>query len=363
MQDVLGSNSLAPDPALGKRHVLGQVLVQVMADHQHVEVFVDRISGEGPGGIGRTGQDVLLATDGENIGCVTASGSFGVVGMDGASGESGDRGFDESGFVERIGVDADLDVVVFGDPQAAVDGRGRGAPVLVELESHGPSDDLFGESFGLGRVALTEEPEVQRQVIGGLQHHGDVGGSGRAGGGTGPGGRARAASKHRRHSAGDRFVGLLRADEVDVRVDASGGQDLAFPGDHFGCDSHDHLRVDPGHHVGVTGLADACDPPVLDPDVGLVDAREIDDQRVGDQQVQGVVLRDTRGLAHAVPQHLAASELAFVSVDRVVVFDLEHQAGVTQPQPVAGGRSVDFGIGGSLDFVGHAVCLPSVGVD
>ena len=43
---------------------------------------------------------------------------------------------------------------------------------------------------------------------------------------------------------GERLVGLLRADEVDVRVDAAGGDDQPLAGDHFGGDADDHLRRD-----------------------------------------------------------------------------------------------------------------------
>ena len=39
MQDVLGGNGLATDAALGEGHVLGNRRIEVMADHQHVEVL------------------------------------------------------------------------------------------------------------------------------------------------------------------------------------------------------------------------------------------------------------------------------------------------------------------------------------
>ena len=80
--------------------------------------------------------------------------------------------------------------------------------------------------------------------------------------------------------------GLLRADEVDVRVDAAGREDQAFARDRFGRDADDHAVGDAGHHVGVAGLADAGDPAALDADVGLVDAGPVDDERVGDDAVE-----------------------------------------------------------------------------
>ena len=47
--------------------------------------------------------------------------------------------------------------------------------------------------------------------------------------------------------------------------------------------------VDAGLHVRVAGLADADDAAVADADVGLDDAPVVDDQRVGDDGVDGAV--------------------------------------------------------------------------
>jgi hypothetical protein len=53
-----------------------------------------------------------------------------------------------------------------------------------------------------------------------------------------------------------RLVDLLRADEVDVAVDAAGGDDHALGGDDLGAGADDdvHARL----HVGVAGLADGA---------------------------------------------------------------------------------------------------------
>ena len=67
-----------------------------------------------------------------------------------------------------------------------------------------------------------------------------------------------------------RLLDLLRADEVDMRVDAAGGQDLALAGDHLGARADDD--GDAGLGVGIAGLADRGDAAVAEADVGLVDA-------------------------------------------------------------------------------------------
>ncbi|MPN07233.1 hypothetical protein SDC9_154499 [bioreactor metagenome] len=53
MQDILGGDGLTANPALGKRNVLGNGRIEVVAYHQHVQMLVDGVDGERPGGIGR----------------------------------------------------------------------------------------------------------------------------------------------------------------------------------------------------------------------------------------------------------------------------------------------------------------------
>ena len=41
VKDVFGRNRLRPDAALGERNVLRHERIQMMADHQHVQVLGD----------------------------------------------------------------------------------------------------------------------------------------------------------------------------------------------------------------------------------------------------------------------------------------------------------------------------------
>jgi hypothetical protein len=201
-------------------------------------------------------------------------------------------------------------------------------------------------------VALAQEAQVHREGIGRLQHAVDVLRPRRAGGGEGAGGRAGAAAQHGGHAAHQRLFDLLRADEVDVAVDAAGGDDHAFAGNDLGARADDdvHARL----HVGVAGLADGRDAAALDADVGLDDAPVVDDQRVGDHAVHrlraGAV--DALALAHAVADGLAAAELDFFAVaaglQREVLLDLDDQAGVGQAHAVAHGGAEHLGVGASV---------------
>ena len=54
--------------------------------------------------------------------------------------------------------------------------------------------------------------------------------------------------------------------------------------------------VDAGLDVGIAGLADAGDAAVLEADIGLDDAPVVEDQRVGDDGVDGAVGAASRWL-------------------------------------------------------------------
>jgi len=58
-------------------------------------------------------------------------------------------------------------------------------PILVQFQANGSGADLFRQTGRLGGVALAGETKIQRQVVHRLQHHLQVEGTGRAGGGTG----------------------------------------------------------------------------------------------------------------------------------------------------------------------------------
>ena len=80
---------------------------------------------------------------------------------------------------------------------------------------------------------------------------------------------------------------------------------------------------DARHHIGIARFADAGDEAVFDADIGFVDAGAIDDERVGDDAIERVVVADAGGLAHAFANDFAAAEFAFVAVNGEIVFDLQ----------------------------------------
>ena len=89
---------------------------------------------------------------------------------------------------------------------------------------------------------------------------------------------------------GNGFVNLLGADEVDVYIEGACGDDVSFTGDDFGGDTDDHVFVNARHDVGIACFANANDTAIFDADVGFVDACVVNDERVGDDEIQRVFL-------------------------------------------------------------------------
>ena len=133
MQDVFGGNGFFADTALGKGQVFGNARVQVVADHQHVHMLVQRVDGVGHGRVGGTGQEVGLPHDLQNVRCVAATGAFGMEGAESSAFRCGNGVFHKAGFVQRVGVDGNLHIGFIRHVQAVADGSGRGAPVFVQL--------------------------------------------------------------------------------------------------------------------------------------------------------------------------------------------------------------------------------------
>ena len=255
-------------------------------------------------------------------------------------------------------MDGDLDIHGVGDREALIDGGGGGAPVLVQFQPAGAGLDLILEKFGQAAVSLTQDSPVDRQSLGGLEHPHDVPGARRAGRGPGTGRRSRSTADHGRDPGGDGNLDLLGTDHVDVSVQAPRGADHAFARDHLGSRSNHQTRINARLDQRIAGAADGDDLAVADADVALDDSQVIDDDRVGDHEVDVwcAHMLMVRALPHAVADHLAAAEDHLVAGMGVILLDLDQELGISQADPVADGRAVMRRVGCSGNLETHGVC-------
>ena len=95
----------------------------------------------------------------------------------------------------------------------------------------------------------------------------------------------------------------------------------------------------PGWMSGLPALPMAAMRPSLMADIRLHDAPMVEDQRVGDDGIDGAGRAGTLALAHAVADHLAAAELHLLAIDGEIALDLDEELGIGEANAVAGGRA------------------------
>src|SRR6185312_4213858 len=110
MEDIFGGDGLSADAAFGKGDVLGYGGIEVMAHHGHVEMLIECVHGIRIGGVGGGGKAVHLTRNANDVGRMSASCPFGVIHMNGAPPDRGERVFEKAAFIERIGVQLDLKI-------------------------------------------------------------------------------------------------------------------------------------------------------------------------------------------------------------------------------------------------------------
>ncbi len=66
---------------------------------------------------------------------MAAASALSMIGVNGASGNSGDGVFDKACFVDRIGMDSNLYIILVSDLQATIDSGRRRPPILVQLQT------------------------------------------------------------------------------------------------------------------------------------------------------------------------------------------------------------------------------------
>ena len=185
-------------------------------------------------GLVEEGRTLGSAGDLDDVGCVAAAGSLGMERVDRATFECRDRVLDEAGLVQRVGVDAHLHIHLVRNGERGTQHRRRGAPVLVTLQADCAGLDLLDQRRLAMPVPLAENAHIDGPAFESAQHRADVARSRCDGGGIGAVRRAGAPANQGGGAVGQRRVGLLRRDEMNMGVDAGGGEDQMRAGDRVG---------------------------------------------------------------------------------------------------------------------------------
>src|SRR5262249_40927315 len=139
---------------------------------------------------------------------------------------------------------------------------------------------------------------------------------------------------------------------VNVGVEAAGGENLAFAGDHFGAGADDDADI--GLNIGIAGFTGPGDAAALQGGVGLHDSPMGEAHRIGGHGIDpGLVIGDL-AVAHAVADRLAAAEFHLLAVGTKILLHLDDDVGIGEPHAVAGGGAEHFGVRAALHLGGHA---------
>jgi hypothetical protein len=85
----------------------------------------------------------------------------------------------------------------------------------------------------------------------------------------------------------------------------------------------------------------------------------IEDQRIGDDGVDGAAPARDLALAHAVADHLAAAEFHLLAIGGEILLHFDDEIGVGEPDAVTRGRPEHVGVGRPRDHYRHDLSLCS----
>ena len=138
--------------------------------------------------------------------------------------------------------------------------------------------------------------------------------------------RTGATTYHRCHARHQCFFNLLRADEMNVGINATGRHDHAFAGDDFSraTDGHSHI----GLNIGIACFTYRSNATRFDADICFYDTPMIHNHRIGDDGVHHIFVSTLR-LTHAIANDFATTEFNFFAIRGVVFFNFNKEFGIS----------------------------------
>src|SRR5258708_31108366 len=135
---------------------------------------------------------------------MSATRALGMISMNRSSFDRCNRILDKAGFVDRVGMNRYLDIVLVGNLQTSIDCRRGRAPILMQLQSAGAGFNLFRERRQRTGISLAQETKIHGPMLGGFEHTRNIPRARRAGGRISPGRWTIAATGHGRDAVRER---------------------------------------------------------------------------------------------------------------------------------------------------------------
>jgi hypothetical protein len=142
---------------------------------------------------------------------------------------------------------------------------------------------------------------------------------------------------------------------VNVSVDSSSSDYAILRCNNLSASANGHPWRNAIHYIRIAGFADRHNPSRAHPNISFDYSPMIQDHCVGNNQIESACRGGhAAGLAHAVPQILAAAELRLFTRQCQVLLNRDQERRIRQPDSIAGGWSIEIGILAARDPQRHS---------
>ena len=162
MQHILCRNRLRTDSGVCESHIFRNIFIQMMTNHQHIQMLIYGIYSERHGGIRRRRQYILAARCTNNIRCMPTACTLGMECMYGTATDGIQCIFHAACLIQCICMDSNLDIIFISHIQAMIDCCRSGAKVFMDFHPHRASLQLLNNRFFIGTISFSIETKIHR---------------------------------------------------------------------------------------------------------------------------------------------------------------------------------------------------------
>ena len=148
MQNIFRRDGFTANTGFRKRDIFRNGGVEMVTNHQHIEMLIDRIHGVRACWICRRWQHVRQPARSDDIGRMSTTRTFGVISVNSTITNRCQCIFDKTAFVERIGMNSHLRVGLFRHIQAVINRCGGRTPIFMQFQAYRTCGDLLMQRIG-----------------------------------------------------------------------------------------------------------------------------------------------------------------------------------------------------------------------